>query len=301
MKLSQTPHSDFGDKIEQIEEIISELNTKVKSDKTLTYISKEDYDRVHRQFQILDENIFNHKENSIDSNDRLEELVDIMSSIADLDFSRIAKVGDEFNHLDYIALSINLMCDRLERAFSELMNVAQVFDALPDLHLITDMDGEVLRVNKVLEEKFQIHPSNVVGGNIKTFFDSALIVGNYGLDFERDRVVHNIQQGYFPNTNAKVVLKVTASIFKDDAGNEAGYHYKVKPVSTGFYSAEGDNSEDEVVEALNVLVANIGRSSARSKEQEEVLKEIRQTYMDSSNLSLIETMILNSVNQILKA
>lgn len=299
MKIGNGGPAGFETKIEKIEEIISELNAKVKLDKSLAYLSKEDYDRVHKQFQILDENIFNHKEVSIDSNDRLEELVDIMSSIADLDFSRIAPVGDDYNHLDYIAISINMMRDRLETKFNELMRVKNVFNGLSDLHIITDLDGIVIDVNETLQSKFKIHPDDVLDGDIQSFFKSDAIVSNYGLDFERDRVIHGIKQGYVANEGSKVVLKISASVYKNNEGREIGYHYKIKPISKGFYTEKVTDSEDEIMNTLNTLVAQINHNKVKTKEQEDVLKEIRQTYMDSNDLSLIETMILNSVNDIL--
>lgn len=300
MKLEKKTPTEFETKIVQIEEIISELNTKVQRDKSLTYLSKEDYDKIHKQFQILDENIFNHKEVSINSNDRLEELVDIMSSIANLDFSRIAPVGEEYNHLDYIAISLNMMRDRLEQKFNDLLRVKNVFNALSDLHIITDLDGIIIDVNNVLQSKFKIHPDNVLDGDIQSFFQLEEITANYGLDFERDRVIHGIKQGYIPNQNAKVVLKVSASVYTDETNKEIGYHYKIRPISKGFYSDKSEDSdEDEIMDTLNTLVAQIKRNKKKTREQEEVLREIRQTYMDSTNLSLIETMILNSVNEIL--
>ncbi|MBL4625134.1 MAG: hypothetical protein JKY42_08355 [Flavobacteriales bacterium] len=70
----------LGREVDQIEELIAKLNSKVTLDGSLSYLTKDGYDRIFHQFKMLDTSIYNHKELSIESNDRLDELTDIMSS-----------------------------------------------------------------------------------------------------------------------------------------------------------------------------------------------------------------------------
>lgn len=288
--------------IDVLLDMLTDLNSKVQRETKLTCLSKDEYDQLHGQFKLLDRHIFDHKDLSIDSNDRLEQLVDIMSSIADLDFSQEAEVREEYNHLDYIAISLNLMRERLEQRVFEMKRMAHVIDSFTDLYLITDLDGLILRSNKVLKTHYQINEDEVVGMHIKSFFESPLLKSNYSLNFDRDRVIHDIQQGFIDTPNTDVVLRISGKVYHAENGEEIGYCYKVEPISKKLYlNTASEKTKSNLISELQQVIDKMSAEISRGEEQRQILKDIQQTYIDKNDLSFMETMILNSINEHLKS
>ena len=116
--------------VEQILALISDVNGKVRVDDSLTYISDEQYDRLKVGINDLTINIYNHKLVSEKSKDRLDTLTDMMISMASLDFSKKAPVGEEENHLDYLAIGLNLMSHQLNKAVNPLLENQEKLKAM---------------------------------------------------------------------------------------------------------------------------------------------------------------------------
>lgn len=293
----------WGDsEIEALLDMMTDLNAKVQREGSLSCISKDEFDELAGQFKVLDQNIFDHKTLSIDSNDRLEQLVDMMSSIANLDFSQIAEVRDTYNHLDYIALSLNMMRERLEEKVNSLRRVYNAFDSFNDLYLITNNEGIVLHANKVLRTQYQFKEGDVIGKHVQHFFNSDSIKGEFALDFTRAFSAHDVKREYLKNDTAKIVLKISGKVYQTQDGTDEGYCYKIEPISKAFYNNTSNKSKDS--EIINKVYETIKQMKADSErrdgEKREVLKTISQTYMDKTDLSFMEIMILNSVNQLLQ-
>ena len=86
--------------VNQIIDLISTLNTRIALDKESGYFSDEQFERIEENVKAIKVNVYNHKIFSEPTKDRLEELTDIMTSIAQLDFSKKALVTEQGNHLD---------------------------------------------------------------------------------------------------------------------------------------------------------------------------------------------------------
>lgn len=285
--------------VEVLLEKLTYLNERLLKGNSLDCITKTEYDQLYGQFKLLDRNIFDHKNFSIDSNDRLEELVDIMASIADLDFSTEATVKNEFNHLDYIAISINLMRERLEERVAYFKNFRSVLDSFDDLHLITDLNGLILYSNGALADKLKVQPKDVIGQHVKSFFDGIIRKKEFSLDFIRAFGIHGIDQEFIENKTSQIVLKVSGKAYLSDGKREIGYCYKVEPMIKALYSNSIRHSAKNQVQSTFEQLDQLTKTQMQNQEQQEVLREIAQTYADKTNLNFMEIMILNSVNQLL--
>ena len=256
--------------VHQIEDLMATLTSKVCMDSSLSYLSKEDYSKIYRQFKKLDTSIYNHKELSVDTNDRLDELTDIMSSMADLDFSREAEVREEYNHLDYIAISINLMRDRLEDRFASLSRIKAMFDALHELYIITDEEGTVLVANQALEQLYGIEKSSLQGKHIKCFFETATIKEHYNIDFGKDAIDHQTMSGLTLSKQAKARLKVSVRSF-NLPDKKKGFVYKIAPPSSlGEHASE---IAHEIREPVNFAINSCSGIEQAVKDIDDVMEK----------------------------
>jgi PAS domain S-box-containing protein len=136
---------------EKIIELIAKLNSEVLIDDSLSYLSDEQYDRILEGVKKLTINIYNHKLVSPTSHDRLDELTDVMTSLASLDFSKRATVEGTENHLDYIAIGLNLLCYQLAKQVEPMKVLKTFFESVKEPIIVTDSKDNVLLINNTVQ------------------------------------------------------------------------------------------------------------------------------------------------------
>lgn len=176
------PHEKGNAELTTILKLMSNLNEKISAADNTT-LPKADYDALVYEFMHLDNNIFNRNSITLDSNNRLDHLVDVMTSIGDLDFSKQAVVNDEYSHLDYIAVSLNLMKEHLQEKIDSLKRISDVFDCFNDIYIITNEEGRITSINDSAIEQLGISKADFKNIPIKLFFDSYQIRSKYSIDF----------------------------------------------------------------------------------------------------------------------
>lgn len=158
---------------EKVIDLIDQLNEKVKLDQSLTYISDEQYQKIMDRVGTLSINIYNHKLVSNQSKDRLDELTHVITSIAALDFSQKATVGTEENHLDYIAIGLNLLSHQLKKQFTPLQIIKKVYDITDNAVIVTNDKFEIKYINtsgeRILGRKAQELLDKNIANYIKDF------------------------------------------------------------------------------------------------------------------------------------
>lgn len=295
------------DEVNQVEELLSSLNKKVMLDNSLSVVSNEQIKKIYRQFRLLDTSIYNHHKISVDSNDRLEHLTDVMSSIADLDFSQEARVenDEQFNHLDYIALSVNLMRDRLQDKFDQFILIKCVFNALDDLYIVTDKDDNILLVNQTLERHYQLKSDDVTGKSMAEFFQLDKIA-RYSIDFTRclPTSMHYKNSHTIPENNDKDVISLRVENRYLPINEDFGSLYRIKPfrketpgkaVKELALVSKYKQLISEYSDELHYLIQAAAKDIAQ---KDEIIAQIRSMYQDKSRLSLAETAILRSLEEL---
>ena len=146
----------------QILDLMSRLSSKIRLDGSLSYLSDEQYVEIANGVKKLSIDIYNHKLVSETSHDRLDELTDIMTSIAALDFTKRAFVGEENNHLDYIAIGLNLLCYQLEKQINPLLHIKKLYDIAHESVILTDVNFIITELNPSAEKKLGLAKTSVL-------------------------------------------------------------------------------------------------------------------------------------------
>jgi len=141
---------------EKIIELIAKLNSEVLVDDSLSYLSDEQYDKILEGVKKLTINIYNHKLVSPSSHDRLDELTDVMTSLASLDFSKRATVEGSENHLDYIAIGLNLLSYQLAKQIEPMKLLRTFFESVKEPIIVTDSKSRILLLNNAAQNKIGI-------------------------------------------------------------------------------------------------------------------------------------------------
>ncbi len=200
--------------VDQILDLISSLKTRITLNQDLSCISDEQFDRIVENVQSLKINIYNHKLFSEPTKDRLEELTDIMTSIAQLDFTKKAPVGDEENHLDYIAIGLNLLSYQLNKKITPILNSADAFESLQLPFIIVDKQSNVRSINKQGVITLGRKQEEITGKKIYQILDES-----------QGKPVLILSNGY------RQPIAVHKAVFKNENGTESGYTYLCLPAT----------------------------------------------------------------------
>lgn len=262
--LQESKRIDF---IECVLNNLSDLNRNIALDKSLNYLPNEKVEQIFEQFEMLDSNIFDHKQFSSNSLNRLDRLSFIMSKIADLDFSIQAEVGDLNNHLGHIAFSLNLMRERLEEKFKLFKLVKATFDSFQDVYLLTDKDGNIEYANNKLFY-LGIRQGHIIGKNIKQFIFSKLVVIRYGLDLKFKDETHDLVSDFIDNEDADSILRITRKNVSEDQ-----YAYKIELMNRATYVNPKNTMDDpNVIRTINDLVYH---SDNQKKDSQKILNRLK--------------------------
>ena len=189
-------------------------------------IPKRSYDALVTQFESLNKNVFNKELISLDYNNQLEEIIDILTSISNLDFSREVTVKDEYSHLDYVAISVNLLQEHLTEKIDELKRFRAALSVFEDVYIITDKNGEIISINRTDKKVFGIDISTFESKSIKLFLTSFKLMNKYAIEFTNSVSEHFIEASFIDNPNSNVVLRVTAKPYSDNS--VSGYCYRLE-------------------------------------------------------------------------
>lgn len=132
---------------DKVIELITKLNSSILKDESLTCISDEQYDKILEGVKDLSISIYNHKLFSPSSHDRLDELTNVMTSLAELDFTQKATVDGSENHLDYIAIGLNLLSYQLAKQVEPMKVLKLFFETLKEPVVVTSAEGKITLMN----------------------------------------------------------------------------------------------------------------------------------------------------------
>lgn len=240
-------------KVSTIVDMIADLNTKVTLDENLSFVSDDDFDKIYDQVNTLRINIYNHKEVADSPRDRLEALTDMMTMISELKFSQRAYVGNEENHLDYMAIGLNLMSHQLEKRVTPLLAYEKAFNNIKDIAIITDKSGVIKYFNLSASNWLSYSTQEITGKNISSLLRYPELLNYVNKELEFDIEIKNREDE---------LLKVSMSISEmlDDNGLHEGDIYLGRVLGTLSPQKTSKKSVEEItVEQIdfNILLEKI--------------------------------------------
>lgn len=250
----------------QIVELLSELNNKVRMDESLTYVSDDQYEQIAKGINDLTINIYNHKLISETAGDRMDELTDMMTSMAALDFSKKAHVTEEENHLDYIAIGLNLMNKQLSKATAVLKMYGNIIENLKDLIIVLDEKGKIEFVNESVTTQLGFEKDELIGRTVNKLFPFKKLLEQ--LQFEKkDPVVERVQFKLSYKNGHKMLVPASVTVAKDNENNAQNIILLI-PFTSLDYSFQTLKSLIEVME----IILNAKENKIEKHEYRESLK-----------------------------
>ena len=229
-------NSASEDTVDQIVDLVAELNSRVRLDKDLTYLSDEQYDRLADGINDLSINIYNRKLVSGKTTDRLDKLTDMMTSLSALDFSKTVEVTESENHLDYIATGLNLMRHHLKTSISELQLYKRIFESRGDLILVVNPEGIIKFVNENTGLLGSLSKDNLVGTRFEELIDKssseslikyADILESFELSSEHGIPLEDVSLDLLDSDNGSFSINMEVSILRDDLDMAEGFVFSI--------------------------------------------------------------------------
>ena len=270
----------------QIKDLVATINNKVMLDKSLSYLSHSEYEELAVNFNELTKNIFNHKDVSNTTLDRFDDLTDMMTRIASLDFSGEVEVSGMDDHLDYIATGLNLINFHLKEKFDQLMRIKEVFNVITEPIFAIGKDDRICLANTAMTELVGYDEKALSTRSLQSIMDlnkeNAALISK---EEERCPVVLNRLDHEDPILGFKEVYRL--EVLDEDRDGEW-------------------NAEDAYQEAFDKFVNELAlirqRENLTNRERDRFLKQMKSQLSDQTrgSLSFIESAWLRELERMLK-
>ncbi|MBL4752317.1 MAG: PAS domain-containing protein [Flavobacteriales bacterium] len=280
--------------VNTIEDLLFDLTTKVKLDPDLSYVNDRQYDQLVNGINQLSVNIYNHKEVSVTSRDRLEHLTDVITSMGRLDFSHKAMDSGNHNHLDYFSISLNLLRKTLDKKIKEIQFYHDITHSSTDLVIVTDTKGKIVHINNQLKEFLGYDHIDLIKKDLHTIItstDGRLLLDTL-LDNDRKEVQHNhkipIQNIVFRlkhKVKPTILVNTSVSALKNKENRSVGFIFTMPRSS--FTRNYGYNKIEDMCHIFRKALN--GNDQLSGQQWKELLKMIVEE---------LEVMIPNSPSRI---
>ena len=130
-------------------------------------------DQVIEQLNRLAEDLAAQHARWAENERRFEELLDVISSIAVLDFTRKASVGDEGSVMDAIAFGLNELGHELAMSTVSRAHVDNIIESMRDALVVVDEQGSIKSVNRAALQLFGYTKQALVAQPVALLFTDA--------------------------------------------------------------------------------------------------------------------------------
>jgi rsbT co-antagonist protein RsbR len=115
----------------------------------------------------------------IENEQRFEDLVDVISAMAALDFTKRATVGDQGTAIDALSFGINILSEELAESMVSKDYVDNILESMNDALVVVDRDRTITTVNRTTIRLFGYPKEDLIGQP-------------YGMLFERDEFAQTL-------------------------------------------------------------------------------------------------------------
>jgi len=225
-----------AEEVDQIVDLVADLNSKVRLDKDLAYLSDEQHDRLADGINDLTINIYNHKLVCKKSTERMDKLTEMMTSMSALDFSKTADVTDNENHLDYMATGLNLMNHQLKTSVRELQLYKRIFESMGDLIVVTNQQGVIKFVNEQAGLLGDYNRQQLIGKQFEelinlsdgqSVLNYADILENFEFNAEHQIPFENVSIELTNSDDDSFSVNMAVSVLRDDQDEPEGFVFAI--------------------------------------------------------------------------
>ncbi|MCB8948941.1 MAG: PAS domain-containing protein [Ardenticatenaceae bacterium] len=196
----------------------------------------DDLDQIIAGLNLLAERFSGQLAPQIETEQRVDAVMEVILAIASLDFTKKAPIGDDGNVFDAIGLGLNALSEELLSTTVSRDFLDSIINSIGDAVIATDANGSVIRLNPVAEaltgwhsgeargkplsEIFQIinaHTRETAVNPVHEVLEKGIIVGlaNHTVLIARDGTEYQIADSAAPIRNNEGQIKGVVLVFRD--------------------------------------------------------------------------------------
>src|ERR1700741_513667 len=122
--------------------------------------------------QYADEHILNLEHKNLDKKNNIDHFIEAISSFANHDFSHKLPITEHGTIMDAIATGINILGDELEQSTISKNYFSNIYNAVSEILIVTDLTGKVIDFNNATEQILGISKENYLNVSIKKLISS---------------------------------------------------------------------------------------------------------------------------------
>ncbi|NTV62056.1 MAG: PAS domain S-box protein [Oscillochloris sp.] len=161
---------------------------------------------------------------------RIEELVDVIGSMAALDFSHTASVGEEGSLIDALAMGVNMLSEELAASTVSRSDMDRVIESMLDALVVVGDQGVISKVNRAASRMFGRSADDLVHSAVNTLFVDSTQAEQIAARVAREGAVRRIEVACY-GAEATIPVSIAASALEDAFGDLHGIVYILRDIS----------------------------------------------------------------------
>jgi rsbT co-antagonist protein RsbR len=146
---------------------------------------------------------------------RLEELVDLVGAMAALDFTKRATVGEEGTALDALSFGLNTLREEVAASMVSKDYVDNILDSMNDALVVLDHDQTILTVNRAVVRLFGYPKEDLIGKPGRVLFEQEELAATLARTIAQGQSVINQETTCRTSDGQLVPVAVSASAMHD--------------------------------------------------------------------------------------
>jgi len=179
-------------------------------------------------FRPFEDNIFGPDKNANSKDQEINQLITLMSEIADLDFTKTATTLhlEENSELKALESGLLLLQNRLEQKILDYQRYKDLLNCFDDSYIVTNKAGEILDTNNIFKKKHLDVLEDKT--HIADFFNSLEIQFKYQLQFAENALDYLDKKIIVSGTpESPFIMHIDISPIISKNGDNFDYCYKI--------------------------------------------------------------------------
>ncbi len=224
--MKEDPETSQTSRIRQILDFIEQLASGNLDITAIPSAKGDDLDEITEGLKKLAEQLSANYLSNDEIEQRLNNIVDIVASLASLDFTKHVTTSDKSDVFDALATGMNMLGEELQKSVVSRSFLNSIIDSMSDLLIVGSSDGIIELVNPAVLDLLKYDESELIGKPVSMVFSDDIqpfdsILG----DILSRKTPSNMETTYLAKDGTKIPVLFSGSVMQGKDGAVEGIVY----------------------------------------------------------------------------
>jgi len=242
-------------RIKRILELTQQLSSGNLQARGITSEHTDDLDAIISGLNTLAEKLSTSVNSISHAEQRLDEIMQVVISIASLDYTKKATIGDEGNHFDAIGMGLNALGEELLATTVSRDFLDNIIQSMMDTLIVLNPDKTIQMVNRAAVNLLGYTEAELIGNPVDLVFAEEGFKNTGFDDYIENGTSKDVETIYLSKSGKRVPVSFSGSLIRNDASDNQGIICVARDIST---IKQAQDSQRKSEEKLSATLSSIG-------------------------------------------